>query len=679
MSGDVQATPPPPRPSVFLSYASEDRAAARVLRDTLVAAGLEVWLDEDELGGGEAWDAKIRNQIRTCTYFMPLISATTEVRREGYFRREWRLAVERTLDFADDVLFLVPVVIDDTRDAGARVPEKFFTVQWLRVPGGRVTPELTELAQKLATGGTHAAPVTPLAPPTPGKARKFWRSSEPPPPFPKFPAFPEPGHRARFIYDLVLWFGHLIHSLWCHLPRFVRIIAAMVIIFNLIAWVFREREPAPGPNKAKQAETLRDVAKALEAVGRTGVAKDQDLSKTIATLVDAATEAMQPARTPPTPLPVPAAPGAMGSSLTQGPDGTAFLSWLEPAGGETWALKFSRFDAAAQRWGDAHLIAQGADFFVNWADFPVLAVQPGRLTAVWFVNNPAHHAATADHHGAGYRAVYSSSRDDGATWSPALPVSDESLPVEFVALQPLRDGRLLAAWLDGRAQATGNARQALYSRVLGAPGPDTLVDDSVCDCCQLSFVPTTDGGALLAYRGRTKDEMRDMRLARFDGRTWSPPGPLNADGWKIAGCPVNGPQLAQNGGQIGAVWFTAADNQARVLARVSDDAGESFGPVTRVDLGRPQGRVDNVMQPDGTLVMTWLESAGKESGQAGGIYLRTLSPEGKLSAPQMLVPASTSRMSGFPRTLLLGERQLLLTCTQDGEPTQLRTFRVDLK
>ena len=113
--GEVLASMPGDRPthSVFISYASADRAAARLLRDTLASAGLEVWLDEDELAGGEAWDAKIRNQIRTCSYFMPVISATTEVRREGYFRREWRLAVERTLDFADDVMFLVPVVIDE--------------------------------------------------------------------------------------------------------------------------------------------------------------------------------------------------------------------------------------------------------------------------------------------------------------------------------------------------------------------------------------------------------------------------------------------------------------------------------------------------------------------------------------------------------------------------------------
>src|SRR3954471_6429119 len=149
----AQQDPTTPPHSVFISYASADRAAARTLRDTLTEAGLEVWLDEDELAGGEAWDAKIRNQIRTCSYFMPVISATTETRREGYFRREWRLAVERTLDLADDVLFLVPVVIDETREQGARVPEKFTTVQWLRCPGGRANPALTSLARRLASEG----------------------------------------------------------------------------------------------------------------------------------------------------------------------------------------------------------------------------------------------------------------------------------------------------------------------------------------------------------------------------------------------------------------------------------------------------------------------------------------------------------------------------------------------
>jgi len=288
MSGDE----PPLLPTVFLSYASADRGAARMLRDCLAAAGLEVWLDEEELAGGEAWDAKIRNQIRTCTYFMPIISATTETRREGYFRREWRFAVERTLDLADDVMFLLPVVIDDTRDAGARVPEKFFTVQWLRVPGGQPTPALRELAARLAAGDSAAIPNAPLAAPA-ESSRKSRRHAEPPP-FPKFPAYPEHGKPGRFAYELVLWFGHLLHSLWCHLPRWIRVIAAAVIVFNLIGWIFRDRGRAFDWNDDRpKPEIPAEVQQALTTASQQAGGEGNPAAAVIKSIVGTTVEAIQ--------------------------------------------------------------------------------------------------------------------------------------------------------------------------------------------------------------------------------------------------------------------------------------------------------------------------------------------------------------------------------------------------
>ena len=284
-----------PGPSVFLSYASADRAAARALRDTLAAAGLDVWLDEEELGGGEAWDTKIRNQIRTCTYFMPVISATTEARREGYFRREWRLAVERTLDLADDVMFLVPVVIDDMRDTGARVPEKFLSYQWLRVPGGAATPELCQLAARLAAGDAVAHP--PLPPPEVPAARSERKgrkaASAPPPPFPHFPPYPEPGHHFRFFYNIVLWAGHMVHALWMRLPRVVRVVASVVIVFNLISWAFRESRDPPA-SKWEDPESAAAMVKDITAnlPGK----KDDRAGDSIKSLVGAAAHAFQAGR-----------------------------------------------------------------------------------------------------------------------------------------------------------------------------------------------------------------------------------------------------------------------------------------------------------------------------------------------------------------------------------------------
>jgi hypothetical protein len=110
--------------AVFLSYAAEDSEAAQRLCATLRGAGVEVWFDQSELRGGDVWDQKIRREIRDCTLFIPIISAHTQARLEGYFRCEWKLAAARTDDMADDKPFLVPVVVDGTREQEARVPEQ---------------------------------------------------------------------------------------------------------------------------------------------------------------------------------------------------------------------------------------------------------------------------------------------------------------------------------------------------------------------------------------------------------------------------------------------------------------------------------------------------------------------------------------------------------------------------
>lgn len=303
MAAPVMSTAgvPPPlvRPSVFISYASEDRAAARELRDALSAAGIDVWYDENELVGGDAWDQKIRRQLRECDYFMPLISATTERRKEGYFRREWRLAAERTMDMADDVLFLLPVVIDGTSEASARVPEKFTAVQWLRVPAGRPNAAIDGLIQRLLAGdhrplsrppmlgrtvaATAAAPTGAAAPaPAPARAEDDAR----PPPMPPFPHAPEKGGVgawAKFIAEIVWW---LVSAAWLvigKLPKWLRIVLAVWLVFTLIGTCKnrdsdrdpRPREPkasepkAGDPNPVSEADVQKAIQSATEMVRAT--------------------------------------------------------------------------------------------------------------------------------------------------------------------------------------------------------------------------------------------------------------------------------------------------------------------------------------------------------------------------------------------------------------------------
>jgi len=163
-----------PTGAVFFSYAREDGEAARRIAEALRGFGVEVWFDVSELRGGDAWDAKIKKQIRECALFIPIISAATQAREEGYFRREWKLAVDRTHDMAENRTFIVPVLIDETRESDANVPEQFLKAHCTRLPGGTPTPQFVELVTRLIqaprsleTGPKPAArqPVpTPAAP-----------------------------------------------------------------------------------------------------------------------------------------------------------------------------------------------------------------------------------------------------------------------------------------------------------------------------------------------------------------------------------------------------------------------------------------------------------------------------------------------------------------------------------
>ncbi len=273
-----------PRSTIFISYASENRSAARLLRDSLAASGLDVWHDESELGGGDAWDQKIRRQIRECTYFMPVISAQTEARREGYFRREWRLAVERSHDMADDAMFLLPVVIDDTTQAGARVPEKFLAVQWLKVPAGIETPALKDLGRRLASGEHLSAP--PVAPPplargarpplVPASTPPFHAAPLPMPPFPQKPA--DRRDRLKYLAEIVWWVLNTVRMLFQRLPKWAK---ALVILWLIFGVFFKgcstdsgtqDRPTKGGPkasevssiDKAADAQSLREAASKLE-------------------------------------------------------------------------------------------------------------------------------------------------------------------------------------------------------------------------------------------------------------------------------------------------------------------------------------------------------------------------------------------------------------------------------
>ena len=250
-------------PTIFLSYASEDREAARVLRDALPTLGLEVWYDESDLGGGDIWDQKIRKQIRECDFFMPLISAQTEARHEGYFRREWRLAVERTLDMADDHPFLLPVVIDDTSQSGARVPEKFMSIQWARVPGGQPNAALEALCRRLVTGEPAPAPRAAGAGVRSAAAGRRPAAQPAQPALPvKYPEFPAADPKSKVQHGIRV-LGWAFRSAWIffnQLPRFVRIVVYVWLCIALMSKGCSSDEDRSSRTQKRDAEELNHIS-----------------------------------------------------------------------------------------------------------------------------------------------------------------------------------------------------------------------------------------------------------------------------------------------------------------------------------------------------------------------------------------------------------------------------------
>lgn len=220
----------------------------------------------------------------------------------------------------------------------------------------------------------------------------------------------------------------------------------------------------------------------------------------------------------------------------------------------------------------------------------------------------------------------------------------------------------------------------LLARLLSPDGTslgDWTVDPDVCTCCQNTVAVLPGDRVFVAYRGHTRDEIRDNLHTTFDLATasWSKPATLRDDGWKIAACPVNGPAADSLGSALAVSWFTAAEGIARVFARISVDSGTAFTAPVQIDLGRPIGRLETVALPDRSAVILWLEM--KSEKNAAGLYARRLFPDGRLSAPQLLTTTTQARTGGFPRAAVRLDGSFVISFTQTGDSPQVRTLTFD--
>lgn len=341
--------------------------------------------------------------------------------------------------------------------------------------------------------------------------------------------------------------------------------------------------------------------------------------------------------------------------------GLFILSWQVRLGDGCTALRVAEMSVDGEL-KQQHEVAKGCDWFVNWADFPSLVIADnGDWVTHWLRKTGSAPYA--------YEIRLSRSTDRGVTWSKPIVPHADGTPTEhgFVSMAPLADDKVLLLWLDGRRSAAGSEQvsdehahadaMSLRSVVIDRAGnlsERRELDPQVCSCCGTDVLRTADGAHVALYRDRSDEEIRDIGIIRRDQSQWVGHEMLNADNWRIAACPVNGPSLANNGKQTVAIWPTMGGGEHISVRARTLESGAAF-----VELEREQevlGRVDS-----GTFGTDWLFS-WVGAGASGQSAVRVALSNAPLTSMQRLDVAQvpSNRNVGMPRLATLGERALLV-------------------
>ena len=334
-------------------------------------------------------------------------------------------------------------------------------------------------------------------------------------------------------------------------------------------------------------------------------------------------------------------------------DSTVFLSWIEKRDTISF-LKYSRLEG--ETWSQPKTIDSGSNWFVNWADYPVMA-SDGKQFLANILQKSNQEKYSYD--------VKLLASGDGLNWSDAGLLHNDSVSAEhgFVSLVPFHEGAF-ACWLDGRNTGGGghdhnehHGAMTIRAATLGYNGKKTEeweLDNRVCDCCQTTAA-VTDNGPVVIYRDRSDEEVRDMSIVRFVNGSWTTPKPIYKDNWKIDGCPVNGPRCDALGNTLAIAWFSVLNDQPEVKVIFSNDGGATFLNPTRIDEGNTKGRVDLVLLDEQHAMVSWMEGPN--------IQVAIISNDG-VKAKITVASSSEARSSGFPQLTKSGNR-IFLAWTDD--------------
>ncbi len=358
-------------------------------------------------------------------------------------------------------------------------------------------------------------------------------------------------------------------------------------------------------------------------------------------------------------------------------DGLILLSWIQVFDNKNSKLFLSTLDEKKLIWSEPILIAEGTDWFVNWADFPSITSFGENSLAAHYLDKSADDTYA-------YNVKLTISNDNGLTWGNAIIPHRDSTNTEhgFVSKVALDDNKLLSVWLDGRKYAYSEQdsliakEMTLRSAIMDTNSEiisEFEIDDRVCDCCQTDSA-MTQNGPIVVYRDRTKKEIRDIYYVRFTNNKWTEPKPVHTDGWSIFGCPVNGPAISTLNNNVAVAWFTKANDNPKIKVSFSNSNGEIFNTPIEVDHYQPSGRVDIELLEDGSAMVSWLDNI---DGIAI-IRLQRIYSDGSKDPTFNVSESSESRSSGFPRMVIKNDHAYL-TWTNSGDTLTVRTMRVNIK
>jgi BNR repeat protein len=368
----------------------------------------------------------------------------------------------------------------------------------------------------------------------------------------------------------------------------------------------------------------------------------------------------------------PAQEGSEEPYLFTDSENKVYLSWIEVKD-ELKHLKYSTLNN--DNWSDPKIIITGSNWFVNWADYPVISVNDKDNLMAHFLMKTGGESYYYDIH-----TLFST--DGGGTWSEPRVLHDDGKQAEhgFVTIVPYKEN-FFATWLDGRNTVTGkdegqntdhdNPGPMTIRAAIVSPAGEKLeeweLDDRTCDCCQTSAAITANG-PVVVYRNRSQEEVRDMSIVRWVDGSWSDPQIIFADDWEIAGCPVNGPKVSAIGNNLAVAWFTASEGKAKVNLVFSKDGGESFSRPVRIDEDNAIGRVDVELIDEETAIVSWMEGPA--------IKVVKAKSTGKEGESITIASSSESRASGFPQITRSGNK--LIFAWTDSESQQVKTAYLDI-